>query len=34
MVQDTVALYHGELALETSPLGGLAVRLRISDSRP
>lgn len=34
MVQDTVALYHGELVLETSPLGGLAVRLRFSDSRP
>jgi two-component system sensor histidine kinase PhoQ len=34
MVQDTVALYHGELVLETSSLGGLAARLRISDSRP
>ena len=34
MVQDTLALYHGELVLEASPLGGLAVRLRISDSRP
>lgn len=34
MVQDTVALYHGALILEASPLGGLAVRLRISDDRP
>ena len=34
MVQDTLALYHGELVLETGPLGGLAVRLRFSDSRP
>jgi two-component system sensor histidine kinase PhoQ len=34
MVQDTVALYHGALTLEASPLGGLAVRLRISDDRP
>lgn len=30
MVQDTVALYHGELALEASPLGGLAVFLRFA----
>lgn len=28
MVQDTVALYRGELALAASALGGLAVRLR------
>jgi two-component system sensor histidine kinase PhoQ len=28
MVQDTVALYGGELALETGTMGGLAVRLR------
>jgi two-component system sensor histidine kinase PhoQ len=34
MVQDTVALYRGELLLETGPLGGLAVRLRFSDNRP
>ena len=34
MAQDTVALYQGELALETSPLGGLAVRLRVSNNRP
>lgn len=28
MVQDTVALYHGTLSLQVSPLGGLEVRLR------
>jgi two-component system sensor histidine kinase PhoQ len=28
MVQDTVALYHGTLALQPGPLGGLAVCLR------
>lgn len=34
MVQDTLALYHGELLLESSYLGGLAARLRIPDSGP
>ena len=34
MVQDTVALYHGQLSLETSQLGGLLVRLRFSEQRP
>lgn len=28
MVQDTVALYHGTLSLQASPLGGLEIRLR------
>lgn len=32
MVQDTVALYRGELTLEPSPLGGLAARLRFPDT--
>ena len=31
MVQDTVALYHGALSLQTSPLGGL--KNRSADSR-
>jgi signal transduction histidine kinase len=30
MVQDTVALYHGQLSLGTSRLGGLTVSLRFS----
>lgn len=34
MVQDTVALYRGELQLETGPLGGLSVRLRFFDRQP
>jgi len=33
MVQDTVALYHGTLSLQTSSLGGLEVRLRFPGSR-
>jgi two-component system sensor histidine kinase PhoQ len=33
MVQDTVALYRGELVLESSTLGGLAVRLRFAEGR-
>ncbi len=33
MVQDTVALYRGELVLESSTLGGLAVRLRFAQGR-
>lgn len=33
MVQDAVALYRGELRLDTGPLGGLAVRLRLPDNR-
>jgi two-component system, OmpR family, sensor histidine kinase PhoQ len=28
MVQDTVALYHGTLSLQASPLGGLEIRLQ------
>jgi two-component system sensor histidine kinase PhoQ len=32
MVQDTVTLYHGQMTLETSRLGGLAVRLRFAES--
>jgi two-component system sensor histidine kinase PhoQ len=34
MVQDTVALYRGTLALHTSPLGGLEIRLRFPGSHP
>ncbi len=34
MVQDTVALYHGALSLQTSPLGGLKIGLRIPGGRP
>ena len=33
MVQDTVALYRGELVLATSPLGGLAVSIRFAAAR-
>lgn len=33
MVQDTVALYRGELRLDSSPLGGLSVRLRFPQSK-
>ena len=33
MAQDAVLLYRGELALESSPLGGLAVRLRFPHRR-
>jgi len=32
MVQDTVALYHGTLSLQASPLGGLEIRLRFPGS--
>ncbi len=32
MVEDTVALYRGSLTLGSSPLGGLAVRLRFPDA--
>ena len=34
MVQDTVALYHGRLSLQASPLGGLEVRLQFPGSHP
>jgi len=33
MVQDTVALYHGTLSLQASPLGGLDICLRFPDSQ-
>ena len=32
MVQDTVALYHGTLSLQASPLGGLEISLRFPGS--
>jgi len=32
MVQDTVALYHGTLALQAGPLGGLEIQLRFPGS--
>jgi two-component system sensor histidine kinase PhoQ len=34
MVQDTVTLYRGQMTLQTSQLGGLAVRLEFDENRP
>jgi two-component system sensor histidine kinase PhoQ len=34
MVQDTVMLYRGQMTLQTSPLGGLAVRLQFDQDSP